>query len=330
MFEHRVPIDLDIASGFRDDPLKVPAFDVRRLWVLRQVARRGSLAAAGRDLGYTRSAVSQQIAALERETGVALVERRPNALRLTDAGVALARQANVILHQLLVAEAELRTIGGLEAGHLRFGSFATAARTVSAEAIGALAQRHPGLELSLLEADPEDSLPKLEDGGLDLALTYRYDHFPTRRNDAVEHVDLLDDPMRVVLPQGHRHAARPVVELSDLSEDSWIAEPRSDCFMFTALACRAAGFEPSIGRMSSDYDVTQRLVAAGLGVALVPDLALATLHPGCVVRPIVGTRPARRVYATHRAHGARVPAVRAMLRELRATCKDRPCHVTMP
>lgn len=330
MREHRAPIAPDPRTRVGEDPFKAPSLDVRRLWILRQVALEGSLAAAARALDYTRSAVSQQIATLERETGVALVERGPNALRLTDAGVALARHADVILNQLLVAETELRAIGGLEAGHLRVGSFATAARTVSAEAIGALAQRHPGLELSLLEADPEDSLPRLVDGGLDLALTYRYDFFPIRRNDAVEDVSLLDDPMRMVLPLGHRHASLAVVELSELAGDPWIAEPRTDCFMFTALACRAAGFEPSIGRLSSDYDTTQQLVAAGLGVALVPDLALANVHPGCVARPIVGTRPARRVYATHRAQGDRVPAVRAMLGELRTTCIDRPQHVTGP
>jgi len=297
--------------------------DVRRMRVLGEVARAGSIAAAAEALGYTPSAVSQHLARLEQETGVALVERTANSLRLTAAGQALARRTEHVLGELAAAEAEVRALGGADAGALRLGSFATAGATLVAEAILAIARMRPDLEVSFFEGDPEDTVPRLRRGEIDLALTYEYDFLAVGLDDGLRRELLLEEPVRLVLPRRHPAAARARPALADLAEERWIAEPRGDCRLFTAHACRAAGFEPRISCMCSDYRTTQSLVAAELGVALVPDLALAHPHPGVSVRSLAGPVPGRRIYATWRRSDSRRPLLRLALDALRGAAAAR-------
>src|SRR5438477_699689 len=153
--------------------------DLKRLRVLREVAQHGSFSAAGEALGYTQSAVSQQIAALEREAGSTLVERNARGVRLTDAGRALVEHSDGILARLAAAEEELEAIAGLRGGRLRLASFPTAGATLMPLAIAGFSRSHPGVELSLIEAEPEDSLPALRGGELDVALTFEYTSLPT-------------------------------------------------------------------------------------------------------------------------------------------------------
>jgi DNA-binding transcriptional LysR family regulator len=297
--------------------------DVRRMRVLREVAERGSIAAAAQALAFTPSAVSQQLATLEREAGVALLERGPRSIRLTEAGRALVEHTEGILASLAAAEAEIQAIAGIRGGMLRLASFPTAYATIMPAAIGEFRNRHPAVELSLTEADPLMSMARLKSGELDLALLYEYDYVPLPADEAVERVQLADDKIRVLLPRGHREAKRRAVRLDVLADERWITSTvRSSCHEFVARSCRAAGFEPDIGFESDDHGVWQGLVAAGMGVALASDLALENLHPGVEARPVALHPLKRRIYIAYRA-GAQSPAIEAMVDVLRETVAER-------
>jgi len=297
--------------------------DVRRMRVLSAVAEHGSIAAAAQALAFTPSAVSQQIATLEREAGVALVERGPRSIRLTEAGRALVAHTDGIVASLAAAEADIQAIAGLRGGMLRLASFPTAYATIMPQAIGEFRRRHPAVELSLTEADPLASLARVRSGELDLALMYEYDFAPFPDDESVERTHLFDDPIRVVLPRGHRAAGRRAVRLSDLSEEPWISStPRSSCHEFVARACRSAGFEPKISFESDDHGVWQGLVAAGVGVALAPELALETMYPGVEARPVALSPLKRRIFTVNRM-GGRSPAIEAMLAVIAETVAAR-------
>jgi DNA-binding transcriptional LysR family regulator/anti-sigma regulatory factor (Ser/Thr protein kinase) len=255
--------------------------DVRRMRVLREVAERGSIAGAAQALAFTPSAVSQQIATLEREAGVALVERGPRSIRLTAAGRALVEHTEGILASLAAAEADIQAIAGVRGGMLRLASFPTAYATIMPAAIGEFRRRHPGVELTLTEADPLLSIARLKSGEIDLALLYEYDYVPLPDDEAVSREPLLDDPIRILLPRGHREARRRAVPLDALAAERWITSTaRSSCHEFVARSCRASGFEADIGFESDDHGVWQGLVAAGVGVALAALAALIANQTG--------------------------------------------------
>ncbi len=291
--------------------------DVRRLRVLREVALRGSIAAAAESLRFTPSAVSQQVAKLEAEAGVPLVERGPRSIRLTPAGWRLVEHAEVILEQLAEAEADLRELGG-SPPRLRIGANTTAAAGIVPDALVRFGALEPGIEVTVTEADPLVTLARVRVRELDLAIVFEYDHVPLPVDPRVELELLLEEPLRIVLPAAHPAAGRRVVRLLDLAEDTWIrSTSRSSCNPFTERACRAAGFEPRVRFEFDDYTAMQNLVASGAGVAFAPDLGLSRLNPGVAVRPIA-FGPKRRVLAAHRAGelgSAGLPAMLAALRE---------------
>jgi DNA-binding transcriptional LysR family regulator len=306
--------------------------DVRRMRVLKEVSERGSIAAAAQALSFTPSAVSQQIATLEREAGVALVERGPRSIRLTEAGRALVEHTEGILASLEAAEADIQAIAGVRGGMLRLASFPTAYATIMPGAIEAFRGRHPGVELTLTEADPLMSLARLKSGELDVALLYEYDYVPLPEDEAVERVPLADDAIRVLLPRGHREARRRAVPLDSLADESWITSTaRSSCHEFVSRACRASGFEPRIHFESDDHGVWQGLVAAGVGVALAPDLALEHLHPGVEARPVALHPLKRRIYTAYRS-GGHSPGIEAMLAVLEeaVAAREAPERVATP
>ena len=286
--------------------------DVKRLRVLHEVSKHGSFSAAAEALSYTQSAISQQIAALERETGTVLVERSARGIRMTDAGEALVRHADAILTRLTDAEAELEAIAGLRGGRVRVASFATAGSTFVPHAIATFHDRFPDVEISLKEADPEESVPLLKAGQLDIAILFE----PHGAGDLtdVEKVHLLEDPMSVVLPESHPLAAKAKVRLRDLDEESWVQTTSScPCCVIVADHCRAAGFEPKVAFESDDYLTIQGLVAAGVGVALIPSLGLAAYRPDVAIRPIAGANPKRDIFAVTLPAGRQAPATKAML-----------------
>ena len=296
--------------------------NVRRLQILREVAMRGSIRGAAQALSYTTSAVSQHLSALERECGVTLLERGQNAVRLTEAGQALLPHVDSILERLAAAETELQAFSGLSVGSLRLASFGSAALALMPGAIREFSVRYPAIDLSFFEADPEHTLPMLKAGDLDVALTYEYDFVALHRESGIAYRLLVDEPMRLVVPHGHWAASRSAVALAELREEAWIVEPRADCRHFTVKACEAAGFKAWVRCESSDYAVTQTLVAAGLGLALVPDLALGNPPADVVVKLLEAPTPARRVLAAFRAPAEQLPTVRAMVEVLVATAES--------
>ena len=296
--------------------------DVRRLRVLREVALRGSIAGAAEALRFTPSAVSQQVAKLEREAGVALVERGPRSVRLTPAGWRLVDHAEAILDRLARAAAELRELGG-EAPLLRLGAVTTAAVSIVPEALSRFAALRSEIEVTVVEADPLASLARVRARELDLAIVFEYDYVPLPADARVALEVLLEEPLRIVLPAGHPLARRRAVRLPDLADETWICStPRSSCHPFTERACRAAGFEPRIRFEFDDYTAMQNLVAAGAGVAFAPDLGLTRLNPGAAARPIA-FGPRRRVLAAHREGEGGSSGIPEMLVALRETVAAR-------
>src|SRR3954471_16260782 len=288
--------------------------DVRRMRVLREVSRRGSFSAAAESLAYTQSAISQQIAALEREAGTRLVERNARGVRLTDAGRALVDHADAILARLADAEAELEAIAGLRGGRLRLVAFPSAGATVMPEAIARFRARHPGVELTLEPAEPEPSIAKLRAGEADLVLDITAGFRPPR-DDAVERVHLLDDPMYVALPAGHPLARKNDLLLEELADESWILGTTGSCpdASIFLRSCQLAGFEPSVTFNSDDYFAIQGFVAAGMGASLIPDLALITVRDDIVVRSLGARPPLRVIWAATLRDSYRSPAKQAML-----------------
>src|SRR5919199_2760162 len=226
--------------------------DVRRMRVLREVAIRGSFSAAAEALSFTQSAVSQQIAALEREAGTVLVQRSARGVRLTQAGEALVRHTDAILARLGEAEAELEAIAGLRGGRLRMAAFESAGATLMPLAIAAFRERHPAVELSMTLGEPEDTEPQLKSGDLDLVLG-----FGQRLHQAADGIDrhfLIEDPMLLVLPRDHPLARKRNLQLADLADEAWIGGPPScECNRLIYSACTAAGYDPRIAFETDDY-----------------------------------------------------------------------------
>jgi DNA-binding transcriptional LysR family regulator len=295
--------------------------DVRRLRVLREVARQGSFTAAAAALSYTPSAVSQQIAALEREAGATLVERGPRGVTLTEPGRVLAAGADQILGRLAAAELELQALAGVRAGLLRLGWFATAGATLMPRAIAAFQRRHPAVELDLFQGDPNECVPRLRARELELALVYEFELEPPLASD-LEQVDLVDDPLNIGLPAGHPLAGRQRVRLGELAGERWIQGVRQGSTVeVLPRACRLAGFEPAVAFRTDDRIAVEGLVAAGVGVALIPQLTLPTARPDIVVRPLEATGLSRRVRAALPRGAYRPPAATAMLQVLPEVCQ---------
>src|SRR4051812_29240607 len=286
--------------------------DVRRMRVLREVAVRGSFSAAAEALSFTQSAVSQQIAALEREAGTVLVQRSARGVRLTEAGEALVRHAEVILARLGEAEAELEAIAGLRGGRLRLAAFESAASTLMPLAIAAFRAEHPGVELSLILSEPDESEPLLKSGELDLALGF--DARLRTDVDGIARTHLISDPMFLVLPADHPLARKRNLRLADLADDAWIAGTRDcECNRLINRACAVAGFEPRIAFETDDYTAMQGFVAAGVGVSLIAELGLTSVRDDIVIRGLGRDAPVREVYAATLADAHRSPATQAML-----------------
>lgn len=294
--------------------------DVRRMKVLREVAQRGSFSAAAEALAYTQSAVSQQIAALEREAGTKLVERSARGVRLTDAGAVVVRHADAILARLADAEAELEAIAGLRGGRLRLAAFPSAGASVMPRAIAEFRDRFPAVELTLQPAEPDEGVGLLRTGEIDIALTISSpaDGDVCPYGPGIEEQHLLDDPMYVILPEAHALAHRRSLRLSDLADEQWMLGSTGTCpdASIFLRACQAAGFEPRIAFASNDYPSIQGFVAARMGLAFVPDLALINLRDDIVVRSLGATPPVRRIMAATLQGSYCSPAREAMLEVL--------------
>lgn len=292
--------------------------DVRRLRVLRSVVTSGSISAAAANLGYTASAVSQQIGVLEREAGIRLLEKAGRGVRPTAAGRLLARHAEEIMSRLSAAENELADLRAGRTGRLSMHYFATAGAALVPPAVAEFTAGYPGVRLDLRLHDPAYTADHAASGEADIQLiVLPPDAEP---QPAVNLVHLLDDDYYVVLPRGHRLAGQASIELTDLADDPWVDNefPPGACRDIMLSAFAAAGFAPNFVVESDDYPTAQGFVAAGLGVTMVPGLGLGTVHPGVVVRSMANPRPVRAIYAAVGGSVAAQPAVRGMVEALRA------------
>jgi len=286
--------------------------------VLRAVVSSGSITAAAANLGYTPSAVSQQLSALERQAGVALLEKNGRGVRPTSAGRLLAEYAGRIADILGEAETALAELRAGRMERLRVTFFATAGAAFVPPAVAEFRRRYPEVQLDLRLAEWENPLAGLTAGEVDVAIVVLADGTHAERY-GVRLVHLLDDPYRVVLPRGHRLVRQRVVDLAQLAEEPWVDDTVPGlCREMVLKACAAAGFTPSFTVQADDYLTAQGFVAAGLGVTLVPALGLGAPHPGVAVRRLRRPEPVRHIYAAVRESIADLPPVAGLLDALTA------------
>ncbi|MER0241135.1 LysR family transcriptional regulator [Streptomyces sp. HSW2009] len=297
--------------------------EARHLRVLRAVDATGSFSAAARDLGCTQPAVSQQMKALEQAAGTPLLVRTGREMRLTEAGRVLLRHAVGVLAGLAAAEEEVAAIAGLRAGRVRLVSFPSGSSTLVPTALAELRAAHPGTQVSLVDAEPPRSVELLRAGDCEIALAFRYPQAPgadAGPGGAAEWSDLevrplLADRLVGLVPAGHRFADSPVLGIAELAEEPWIAGcPR--CRRHLVEVCEAAGFTPRIDFATDDYPAVVGLVGAGLGVAVLPELALESVRPKGVRTVRVEPAVRREVVALTLPDLVRVPAVAATLDRL--------------
>jgi DNA-binding transcriptional LysR family regulator len=299
-----------VARNIEDRYKDLLMLSPNRLRAFREVATRGSLAGAARVLCLTQSAVSQQVAALEEEAGLALFERTRRGVRLTDAGRLLVQRADTILHQLKEAERELQSMAAGDTGRVRVGAFPTAAATVVSRAIATLHSSAPGIDVVLTEAEPRDVLALLEEGELDLALDFDFDLLPDPGSSQLVRVPVFEEPFYVALRAGHERARQARLALGDFAEETWIGGRACACMGLLEVVCQRAGFRPRLQFGTSDYATIQGLVAAGGGVAFLPSLALANLRQGLVARRLTDVRARRRIRLVRRAGSQYLSALR--------------------
>jgi DNA-binding transcriptional LysR family regulator len=294
--------------------------DLRLLSVLREVALRGSFSAAADSLSYTQPAVSQQIARLEKQVGVKLIEREPRGIRLTPAGEVLVRHTERVLAQLAQADEELLAVAEQARGRIRIGSFATAAGTLVPRAVAAFRRLRPAVEVEISLIDPDASVPAVRRGDLEVAIVEEGGIQGDVPTDGLEVEHLMDDHMWVSLPADHPLATRRAIDLADLRDEHWMLACLTGSCADTNVvlrACREAGFQPHVAYTSDDYFAIQGLVASGMGVALIPGLGLASTRDDVAVRPVKGRPPYRRVAAVTPADigGGAVPTMLECLRD---------------
>ncbi|QKW07130.1 LysR family transcriptional regulator [Streptomyces sp. NA04227] len=286
--------------------------DSRHLATFDQVVRTGSYSAAARALGYTQPAVTQQMKALEREIGIPLFARAGRGLKLTEAGEALARHAEVILGDLTAAQQQLDALAKLRSGRVRVCAFPSANATVVPEAVSLLLAENPGVRLELLEDEPPASVQRVVSGECDIALAFSYPGLHAEIPAQVVEVPLMEDLLTVVLPVGHPLARRRAVRLADLSGERWIAGcPR--CRANFLHVCAEQGFTPDVVFTTDDNLAVQSLVAVGAGVALMPALVLSFLCHDKVTGRVVVPHTRRKVSAYVLRDHLRIPAVKVVL-----------------
>ncbi|MGH3328293.1 MAG: LysR family transcriptional regulator [Streptomycetales bacterium] len=303
--------------------------DVRRLRVLLAVREQGSVASAARALAFTPPAVSQQLAALERQVGVSLVDRTGRRVRLTDAGLRLADHAERVLAQLEAAEADLASIHGRVSGPLLIGTIPTLGLALLPRALAMLRNTAPGLEPRVEQMEAESSLPALQRGAIDVALAGEYAITPRRLDPGIDRRDLLVEPLLVAVPAEH-WALGPAVRLGDLRRERWLAPAvGSSCLVLLERACGVAGFEPDVVGHCDSFELALALVAVRQGVALVPEIVVsAGPHSGssprrspggAAVRLLDPVEPEvhRTLFLAARRGGSRHPAVKLLYAALR-------------
>jgi DNA-binding transcriptional LysR family regulator len=286
--------------------------NAQRLSIYHEVVRRGSLASAARAMSFTQSAVSQQIAALERETAVQLLERSHHGVRPTAAGRVLARHADRIGAQLREAERDLEAAASGKAGDVRIAAFPTAAAAFVTGTIAELEKREPHIDLELTVANPDECVSLLRAGDVDLALDFDYDLLPTELGEDVAVWPVLLEDLLVALAVTHPLAGRTRFNLADLRDERWIGGAYGSSDILRTV-CAEAGFAPMIVHECAIYPISQGHIASGVGISLVPALLVESLRSDVVARPVAGVRAHRRIRVVLRADEHTMPAVDRVL-----------------
>ncbi|RLU80423.1 LysR family transcriptional regulator [Streptomyces griseocarneus] len=287
-----------------------------RLRTLDAVARHGSVSAAADGLHVTTSAVSQQLAKLERETGQQLLAKQGRGVRLTDAGRLLAEHASRILSQVELARADLEAQRGQAVGELLVDAFPTAARGLFPLALAGLRRDHPQLRVRLTERAPDSAVPRVVRGDTDVAVVLDWYNKPLPMPDGLVKAPILDDPADVAVPVGHPLADRDEVELEDFADDEWISWPMGEfCHDWLMFTLRGKGIEPRVSHMAEEHATQLALIAAGLGVGVAPRLGRGPVPEGVRVIPVRHAM-SRHVYAIWRTDADRRPSIRAVVAAL--------------
>jgi DNA-binding transcriptional LysR family regulator len=296
---------------------------INRMRILREIADRGSIAAAAEALYLTPSAVSQHMATLQREAGTRLLEKSGRSVRLTVAGEALVAQTERVLAVLEEAQAELDEIARGVAGRVRTCAFQTAARAVLVPALARLSASTPALTFTMSELEPNDSIPMLKRGEFDVVLTYEFNHLPVPAYPGMERSELLVEPIYIALPATHPLASMQTVRVADLSGEQWIVGHDGTPLLDVQIrVANEAGFQPKVDFRSNDYQVILSAVQAGLGVTMVPPLALFAPYPGVVYRPPEDVDVQRTVCALVRRGSGRSPAIAVVLDTLHSVAAE--------
>jgi DNA-binding transcriptional LysR family regulator len=295
--------------------------DLRRLRLLRELKERGTIAAVADALQFTPSAVSQQLAMLEREAGVRLLERAGRGVRLTDAALVLVDHAEALLERAALAEADLAAAAGTVTGRGRIAGFQSVLLRIALPAIETLARDAPRLRCEVIEAEPEQTLPALALGDLDLVLGDEWQHQPRRLPAGLQRHELHRDMVHVVLPARHPVARRhrAAVPLAELAGEAWTTGHAGIGWeQMIHRTCRElGGFDPDIRHRANDATIGLALVARGLAVTLLPDLPLPERHPQIALRAIAEAPVSRAIFAATRAADAARPSTRALLTAVR-------------
>lgn len=298
--------------------------DLKRLKIFREVARCGSFSRAAEAMDYSQPAVSHHISRLELEVGVQLLERRQSGgAQLTEAGSVLLAHAEVLLGLMTDAESELADVIDASVRTVRLGAFATASATIVPEAIARLRRVDPEVTFTLIEGEASETIERLVGRQIDIAVVFDDPLHPIAENEQVELRYLYRDPMLLALPRRHPLARNDGVELDELRDDDWIEGAGRDtpCSLILTTVCHEAGYEPRISFNSGNYQVVQRLVAAGVGVALIPELAITGADSGVIISSLLPQNPARRIGVAVLRNRYRRPAVQMMLDELERACE---------
>ncbi|MBC7271416.1 MAG: LysR family transcriptional regulator [Streptomyces sp.] len=292
--------------------------DLQRLRALHAVSVHGTVGAAATALGYTSSAVSQQIAKLERETRTVLLEREGRGVRLTAEARQLVDTAAELMAIVERAETELEERRGTPAGRLTVVAFASAARGLLPGVLADLAVRHPALDARLSEVDPHLSVGMVAKGAVDLAVAHDWDIAPLTLPPGVEQAAIGEDECTLLVPRGHRFAGRESVRREELGGERWVCQPPGRvCHEWLVRTLRTAGHEPEIVHQADENPTLVALVAAGLGICLIPRLGRGPLPDG-VVEVVLDPVPVRRLYALWRSGLGRRPAIAETVRTLQA------------
>jgi DNA-binding transcriptional LysR family regulator len=302
--------------------MEAAVLDANRLRIFAAVAEEGSFTAAADKLYLSQSAVSQQMAILEREVGLSLMERVPRGIRLTPAGVLLAERAKSLLSAMSGIEQEMHRLANRPA-QVRLGAFPTAGAHLIPLTVQAYTQRHPNAQITISPAHAGEVASLLREGAIHVGLVWDYDFAPRPEDAGLDRVHLLNDPLRVVLSKSHPLADRREIALVELAEEPWVVRehraPYADAF---ETMCRIAGFEPHVVFRAEDYQSAQGLVAAGIGVSLVPELSLTARRPDVVTRALSTPTFVRRIAAVTLPEAKRDPTTVQLLQVLRQVGQD--------